>query len=173
MEQYPLILLDQHCASRRLIDDLCEKSRVQLDVAMETQFPSRSSSTSCGLKRALSIVPSIAIQEELENGTLAQVTIGDFRNRPRQKMGAIYLKGRYLSKGGPQFPGGPAGVLQAGAQEDRGRTGASRQPDRADSFGGSSVVRSGSKRETSRAPQRLTNVSAQKLEFNIQYLSTL
>ena len=97
MEQYPLILLDQHCASRRLIDDLCEKSRVQLDVAMELSSIEVIKHF-VRIEAGLSIVPSIAIQEELENGTLAQVTIGDFRNRPRQKMGAIYLKGRYLSR---------------------------------------------------------------------------
>ena len=102
MEQYPLILLDQHCASRRLIDDLCEKSRVQLDVAMELSSIEVIKHF-VRIEAGLSIVPSIAIQEELENGTLAQVTIGDFRNRPRQKMGAVYLKGRYLSRAARSF----------------------------------------------------------------------
>ena len=51
----------------------------------------------------LSIVPSIAISEEIENGVLAQVKISDFQGRPRQKMGAIYKKGRYLSRSAQSF----------------------------------------------------------------------
>jgi len=102
MEQYPLILLDQYCASRRLIDDLCKSSRVQLDIAMELSSIEVIKHF-VRIDAGLSIVPSVAIQEELENGTLAAVTIGDFRNRPRQKMGAIYLKGRYLSRAARSF----------------------------------------------------------------------
>ena len=102
LERYPLILLDQHCASRRLIDDLCEKARVTLDIKMEL-------SSIEVIKRfvridaGLSIVPSIAISEEIENGVLAQVKISDFQGRPRQKMGAIYKKGRYLSRSTQSF----------------------------------------------------------------------
>jgi len=102
LEQYPLILLDRHCASRRLIDDYCEKLRVRLNVAMEL-------SSIEVIKRfvridaGLSIAPLVAIQEELESGTLLQVSISDFRNRPRQKMGVVYRKGRYLSRASRSF----------------------------------------------------------------------
>ena len=45
----------------------------------------------------------LALPEEIENGFLAQVKISDFQGRPRQKMGAIYKKGRYLSRSAQSF----------------------------------------------------------------------
>lgn len=102
LEAYPLILLDQHCASRRLIDDLCRNARVDLDITMELSSIEVIKHF-VRIDAGLSIVPSIAIQEELENDVLATVKISDFQGRPRQKMGAIYKKGRYLSRAAQSF----------------------------------------------------------------------
>jgi DNA-binding transcriptional LysR family regulator len=51
----------------------------------------------------LSVVPAMAIQEEVQAGGLAAVTIHDFHDRPWYKMGAIYKKGRYLSLAARSF----------------------------------------------------------------------
>ena len=45
----------------------------------------------------LSVVPEIAIQEELAAGQLAAVQISDFERAPKRDMGVIYKQGRYLS----------------------------------------------------------------------------
>lgn len=102
LEQYPLILLDRNCSSRRLIDDLCQQAKVHLDVAMELssiELIKRFVRIDAGL----SIVPAVAIQEEVTRGVLAQVEIDDFQDRPRQKMGVIYKSGRYLSRAVQSF----------------------------------------------------------------------
>jgi DNA-binding transcriptional LysR family regulator len=102
LEQYPLILLDRHCSSRRIIDDLCQAARVRLDIAMELssiELIKRFVRIDAGL----SIVPAISIQEEVESGALARVEISDFHDRPRQQMGIIYKKGRYLSRAARSF----------------------------------------------------------------------
>ena len=102
LESYPLILLDQRCASRRIIDELCAKARVQLRITMEL-------SSIEVIKRfvridaGLSVVPAIAIQEEVQAGGLAAVAIHDMHHRPQHKMGVIYKKGRYLSLAARSF----------------------------------------------------------------------
>jgi DNA-binding transcriptional LysR family regulator len=102
LENYPMILLDQHCASRRIIDELCVKARVNLDITMELSSIEVIKHF-VRIDAGLSIVPAIAIQEEIENGVLAQVKISDFQGRPRQRMGPIYKKGRYLSRAAQRF----------------------------------------------------------------------
>jgi DNA-binding transcriptional LysR family regulator len=102
LEAYPLILLDQHCSSRRIIDELCAQARVQLRITMEL-------SSIEVIKRfvridaGLSVVPAMAVQEEVQAGGLAAVTIQDFDRQPRYKMGVIYKKGRYLSLAARSF----------------------------------------------------------------------
>jgi DNA-binding transcriptional LysR family regulator len=102
LEAYPLILLDQRCASRRIIDELCAQARVRLHITMEL-------SSIEVIKRfvridaGLSVVPAIAIQEEVQAGSLAAVTLHDFSHRPWYKMGVIYKKGRYLSLAARSF----------------------------------------------------------------------
>ena len=97
-----MILLDQNCSSRRIIDDLCERARVDLDITMEL-------SSIEVIKRfvridaGLSIVPDIAIQEEVESGALSTVEISDFKEQPRHKVGVIYKEGRYLSRAARSF----------------------------------------------------------------------
>jgi DNA-binding transcriptional LysR family regulator len=102
LESYPLILLDQRCASRRIIDELCAQARVQLRITMELssiEVIKRFVRINAGL----SVVPAIAIEEEVQAGGLAAVAIHDVRNRPRHTMGVIYKKGRYLSLAARSF----------------------------------------------------------------------
>ena len=102
LERYPLILLDQRCSSRRIIDELCEQARVQLQIAMEL-------SSIEVIKRfvridaGLSVVPAMSIQEELDTGVLAAVEIGEFQDQPQPKMGVIYKQGRYVSLAAQSF----------------------------------------------------------------------
>jgi DNA-binding transcriptional LysR family regulator len=102
LEAYPLILLDQRCASRRIIDELCAQARVRLRITMEL-------SSIEVIKRfvridaGLSVVPAIAVQEEVQAGGLAAVAIHDLHDRSRYKMGVIYKKGRYLSLAARSF----------------------------------------------------------------------
>ena len=102
LEAYPLILLDQRCASRRLIDELCIQARVRLRITMEL-------SSIEVIKRlvridaGLSVVPAIAVQEEVQAGGLAAVALYDLQQRSQYKMGVIYKKGRYLSLAARSF----------------------------------------------------------------------
>ena len=102
LEAYPLILLDQRCASRRIIDELCAQARVRLRITMEL-------SSIEVIKRfvridaGLSVVPAIAVHEEVQAGGLAAVPIHDLPERSRYKMGVIYKKGRYLSLAARSF----------------------------------------------------------------------
>jgi len=102
LEHYPLILLDQRCSSRRIIDELCAQGRVQLHITMEL-------SSIEVIKRfvridaGLSIVPAVAVHEEVQGGLLASVAIQDFHDRPGYKMGLIYKQGRYLSRAARSF----------------------------------------------------------------------
>jgi DNA-binding transcriptional LysR family regulator len=102
LEHYPLILLDQQCSSRRIIDELCVQGRVRLQITMEL-------SSIEVIKRfvridaGLSIVPAVAVHEEVQGGLLAAVTIQDFDAWPQYKMGLIYKQGRYLSHAARSF----------------------------------------------------------------------
>jgi DNA-binding transcriptional LysR family regulator len=51
----------------------------------------------------LSLVPAVAIREEVEAGLLASVEVHDFHTRPSYTMGVIYKKGRYLSRAAQSF----------------------------------------------------------------------
>lgn len=102
LERYPFILLDERCSSRRLLDDLCAGSRAQLSVAMEL-------SSIEVIKRfvridaGLSVVPAMAVQEEVDAGQLAAVEIADFESAPAHDMGAVYKRDRYLSLAARSF----------------------------------------------------------------------
>jgi len=102
LECYPLILLDQRCASRRILDELCTQARVTLPITMEL-------SSIEVIKRfvridaGLSLVPAVAIREEVEASLLASVEVHDFHTRPAYQMGVIYKKGRYLSRAAQSF----------------------------------------------------------------------
>ena len=51
----------------------------------------------------LSVVPAIAVQEEVQAGGLAAVALHDLHQRSQYKMGVIYKKGRYLSLAARSF----------------------------------------------------------------------
>jgi DNA-binding transcriptional LysR family regulator len=102
LEHYALILLDQRCASRRLLDERCAQTRVRLHIAMEL-------SSIEVIKRfvridtGLSVVPAVAVQEEVQAGMLVAVSIDDLYHQPPYKMGVIYKQGRYLSLAARSF----------------------------------------------------------------------
>jgi len=99
---YPLLLLDQRCASRRIIDRLCAQARVRLHITMElgsVEVIKRFVRIDAGL----SIVPAIAVQEEVQAGGLAAVTLHDFCHPPQYNIGVIYKKGQYLSLAARSF----------------------------------------------------------------------
>ena len=102
LERYSFILLDERCSSRRLLDELCATSRARLAIAMEL-------SSIEVIKRfvridaGLSVVPEMAVQEEVDNGQLGLVEIADFERAPRRDMGAAYKRDRYLSLAARSF----------------------------------------------------------------------
>lgn len=102
LETQPFILLDDRCASRRLLDDACRRARATLPVAMEL-------SSIEVIKRfvridaGLSIVPESAVREEVEAGQLCSVEIEDFERRPPRYMGVVFRKGRYLGRAAERF----------------------------------------------------------------------
>lgn len=96
LEHEPFILLDELCSSRRLLDEMCADAHARLPIAMELssiEVIKRFVRTNSGL----SIVPEIAVQEEVAAGQLAAVPIRDFERAEKRQMGVIYKKGRYLS----------------------------------------------------------------------------
>jgi DNA-binding transcriptional LysR family regulator len=102
LEQYPFILLDDKCSSRRILDALCGEARVALQIRMEL-------SSIEVIKRfvridaGLSVVPDMAVQEEVAGGTLASVEISDMQRGPHHEMGVIYKRGRYLTLAARSF----------------------------------------------------------------------
>jgi DNA-binding transcriptional LysR family regulator len=96
LERYPFILLDDKCSSRRLLDALCREAQAVLPVSMEL-------SSIEVIKRfvridaGLSVVPAVAVEEEVAAGTLAKVAIADMAGAPRTDMGVVYKQGRYLT----------------------------------------------------------------------------
>jgi DNA-binding transcriptional LysR family regulator len=102
LERYPFILLDERCSSRRLLDELCAASRARLEIKMEL-------SSIEVIKRfvridaGLSVVPAMAVQEEIDGGQLASVEIADFERAARCDMGVVYKRDRYLSLAAQSF----------------------------------------------------------------------
>ncbi len=102
LERYAFILLDERCSSRQLLDDLCAASRVELVIAMEL-------SSIEVIKRfvridaGLSVVPAVAVQEEIDSGQLASVEIVDFESAEVHDMGVVYKRNRYLSLAARSF----------------------------------------------------------------------
>jgi DNA-binding transcriptional LysR family regulator len=102
LERYPFILLDDKCSSRRLLDSLCREARAVLSVAMEL-------SSIEVIKRfvridaGLSVVPAVAVAEEVAAGALATVEITDMVRAPRTDMGVVYKQGRYLTLAARSF----------------------------------------------------------------------
>ena len=51
----------------------------------------------------LSVVPAMAVQEEIESGQLASVEIADFESVQTLDMGVVYKRDRYLSLAARSF----------------------------------------------------------------------
>lgn len=102
LEQYPFILLDRNCSSRRILDEVCKEAGVQLNVAMELssievvkQFVK--------INSGISIVPMISVEKEMTEQNLAAVQISDLNKADPIRMGIIYKKTRYLSLAAESF----------------------------------------------------------------------
>lgn len=102
LEQYPLILLDQNCSSRRILDEVCVEAGIHLNVAMELssievikQFVK--------INSGISIVPSISVETEVNEKYLNAIEISDFNKMEPIKMGIIHNKNRYLSLAAKSF----------------------------------------------------------------------
>ena len=99
---YPIILLDQACASRRIIDEVCVQAQAPLQISMELRSI-EVIKRFVRIDAGLSIVPAMAIREEVAAGVLASVDVSDFANRVLYQMGIIYKKNRYLSHAAQSF----------------------------------------------------------------------
>ena len=99
---YPIILLDQACASRRIIDEVCAQAQAPLQISMELRSI-EVIKRFVRIDAGLSIVPAMAIREEVAAGVLASVDVSDFANRALYQMGIIYKKNRYLSHAAQSF----------------------------------------------------------------------
>lgn len=96
LEAYPAILLDQNCATRQILDQTCRQSQVNLQIAMElssVEVIKRFVRINAGI----SVIPQLAVSEEVAAGQLALCRIQDFRLRSPVQQGVIYKSGRYLS----------------------------------------------------------------------------
>jgi DNA-binding transcriptional LysR family regulator len=102
LEQYPCVLLDRNCSSRRILDDACEKARVALTISMEL---SSIEVVKCfvAIDSGISVVPEVAIQEETARGKLVSLPVKDFRTARKQDMGIVYRKDRYFSVAAQAF----------------------------------------------------------------------
>jgi DNA-binding transcriptional LysR family regulator len=99
---YPIILLDKACASRRIIDEVCAQAQVHLQISMELRSI-EVIKRFVRIDAGLSIVPAMAIREDVAAGVLASVDVSDFANRALYQMGIIYKKNRYLSHAAQSF----------------------------------------------------------------------
>lgn len=102
LEQYPFILLDQNCSSRRILDEVCERAKVNLSIEMELSSIEVVKSF-VAINAGISIVPEVAIIEEVRTGRLMSIRIRDFIKSGQSSMGVIYRKDRYLSKAAQNF----------------------------------------------------------------------
>lgn len=102
LERYPFMLLDDQCSSRRLLDAVCREAGATLTVKMELssiEVIKRFVRVDAGL----SVVPAMAVQEEVAAGTLASVALADLERGPRTEMGVVYKQGRYLTLAARSF----------------------------------------------------------------------
>jgi len=96
LEYYPCILLDENCSSRRILDEDCAKAGVKLKIAMELSSIEVVKNF-VAIDTGVSIVPEVAIQKEIKEGTLVSLRIKDYQTKRKHNMGVIYRKDRYLS----------------------------------------------------------------------------
>ena len=96
LENYPCILLDRNCSSRRILDEACEKAKVRLSIAMELSSIEVVKSL-VAINSGISVVPEISIRGQIKRGSLVSLKIKEFESGRPSRMGIIYRKERYLS----------------------------------------------------------------------------
>jgi DNA-binding transcriptional LysR family regulator len=102
LEAYSCILLDGHCSTRQILDRKCHDIQVTLNITMElssVEVIKRFVRIDAGI----SIVPEVAVQEEVANGQLVSLRICEYRDNPPIHMGVVYRKDRYLSSAARVF----------------------------------------------------------------------
>ena len=102
LEPYHSVLLDQNCSSRKILDEACEKAKAKLSIAMElSSIEVVKSFVSIGA--GISVVPEVAVHEEVEAGKLVSIRVKDFDKAGQTRMGVIYRTDRYLSTAARSF----------------------------------------------------------------------
>jgi DNA-binding transcriptional LysR family regulator len=102
LEKHICLLLDDHCSSRRILDQACLAAGVKLPISMELSSIEVIKNLVM-IKSGISIVPEISIRKEVQAGLLSAIKIRDFRPNRQIRMGVIYKKNRYLSLAAQSF----------------------------------------------------------------------
>lgn len=102
LEPYHSVLLDRNCSSRRILDEACEKAKTRLSIAMELSSIEVVKSL-VSINAGISVVPEVAVHEEVREGRLVSIRIKDFYTSGQSRMGVIYRKDRYLSIAAKSF----------------------------------------------------------------------
>ncbi len=102
VEKHLCVLLDDHCSSRRILDQACLAAGVKLTIAMELSSIEVIKNLVM-IKSGISIVPEVAIRKEVQAGSLSAIKIKDFKPNRTIQVGVIYKKNRYLSLAAQSF----------------------------------------------------------------------
>ncbi len=102
VEKHLCVLLDDHCSSRRILDQACLTAGVKLSIAMELSSIEVIKNLVM-IKSGISIVPEVSVRKEVLSGQLSMVKVRDFQPNRQFKIGAIYKKNRYLSLAAQSF----------------------------------------------------------------------
>ncbi|MBI4768734.1 MAG: LysR family transcriptional regulator [Deltaproteobacteria bacterium] len=102
VEKHLCVLLDDHCSSRRILDQACLTAGVKLSIAMELSSIEVIKNLVM-IKSGISIVPQVSVRKEVLSGQLSMVKVRDFQPNRQYKIGAIYKKNRYLSLAAQSF----------------------------------------------------------------------
>jgi len=102
LENYPVVLLDDKCSSRRLLDDYCTEAKVNLNIAMELSSIEVVKAL-VKIDTGISIVPEISVRADIEQGLLAGIAVADIAQQRAVQTGPIYHSARYLSKAAQAF----------------------------------------------------------------------
>ena len=96
LEVYNAILLDDNCSSRRILDEVCTKTGVSLNISMELSSIEVVKNF-VSINSGISVVPTVAVQREVSEGRLIAIRVKDFERLPPVPMGVIYQTHHYLT----------------------------------------------------------------------------
>lgn len=102
LERYPMVLLDNKCSSRRLLDSYCEQAKVRLDISMELSSIEVVKSL-VRINTGISIVPQISVLEDIRSRLLKAVEVRDIERQEKVQTGPIYSNTRYMSNATKAF----------------------------------------------------------------------